>query len=100
PCRPDRPLMVLPRGHRVGAPAPYRHVVPPGYGITGRAVLDGHPVVTSDVLADSRIQLTPEMRERVEVSGIGAFLAVPLRVEERIIGAVSIADRTGRRFTD
>jgi two-component system NtrC family sensor kinase len=97
--QPDGSLMALAQGHRPGSHAPYGHVVPPGYGITGRAVVDGFPVVTSDILADPRIQLTPEMRERVEVSGIGAFLAVPLRLENRIIGAVSIADRTGRRFT-
>ncbi len=98
--QPDGSLKVIAQGHNAGAHAPHGHVVPPGYGITGRAVVDGRSVVASDVLADPRIQLTPEMRERVVVSGIGAFLAVPLRLEDRIIGAVSIADRTGRRFTE
>lgn len=98
--QPDGSLMVIEQGQADGVHAPYGHIVPPGYGVTGRAVADGLPVVTADVLRDSRILLTEDMRGRVEASGLGAFLAVPLRVQARIIGALSIADRTGRRFTD
>ncbi|MDO8474718.1 MAG: GAF domain-containing protein [Candidatus Rokubacteria bacterium] len=98
--QPDGSLMVIAQGQAGGVHAPYGHVVPAGYGVTGRAVADGLPVVTADVLHDSRILLTEEMRSRAETSGLGAFLTVPLRVEGRVIGALSIADRTGRRFTD
>ncbi len=98
--QPDGSLMVIPQGQAGGVHAPYGHIVPPGYGVTGRTVADGLPVVTADVLHDSRILLTEDMRGRVGVSGLGAFLAVPLRVQGRVLGALSIADRTGRRFTD
>jgi GAF domain-containing protein/signal transduction histidine kinase/ActR/RegA family two-component response regulator len=98
--QPDGSLMGIAQGQAGGVHAPYGHIVPPGYGVTGRVVADGLPVVTADVLGDSRILLTEDMRCRVEASGLGAFLAVPLRVRARIIGALSVADRMGRRFTD
>ena len=98
--QPDGSLIVIAQEQADGVHAPYGHIVPAGYGVTGRAVADGLPVVTADVLRDSRILLTEDMRGRVEVSGLGALLAVPLLVQARIIGALSIADRTGRRFTD
>ena len=98
--QPDGSLMVIAQGQAGGVHAPYGHIVPAGYGVTGKVVADGLPVVTADVLNDSRILLTAEMRSRAENSGLGAFLTVPLRVQDRVIGALSIADRTGRRFTD
>jgi GAF domain-containing protein/CheY-like chemotaxis protein len=98
--QPDGSLMVVAQGQDGGAHAPFGHRAPAGCGVTGRAVADARPVVTADVLGDSRILLTEDMRSRVKASGLGALLAVPLRVQARIIGALSIADRTGRRFTE
>ena len=98
--QPDGSLMVIAQGQRAGVPPLHGHIVPPGSGISGRVVADGRTAVTADILADARIRLTPEMRRVVEATGMGAFLAVPLRLQDKVIGALSIADTTGRRFTD
>ena len=76
------------------------HVVPPGYGISGRVLAEGRTIASTDVLGDPHILLTPEMRANVEESKIGSFLAVPLRVRDELIGTLSVADITGRQFSD
>ncbi len=62
------------------------------------AVRDGGPVVTPDILNDPRIVLTPEVRSRVEQAEYRAVLALPLTVKDKVIGALGIGDRVGRRF--
>ena len=98
--QPDGSLKVIAQGQGEGVQPMHGLVVPAGYGISGRVVADGRPVVTADVLNDPRILLTPEVRQLTETTNIGAFLAVPLRLRDQIIGVLSIADTTGRRFTD
>lgn len=73
-------------------------VLPPGAGAAGRAVRDCKRVVTVDLLTDDRIEKTPEMRASLAGSPDRAVLAVPLVVREVVIGALSLRDRTGRRF--
>ena len=71
-----------------------------GYGISGRVLAEGRAIASTDVLGDPHILLTPEMRANVEESKIGSFLAVPLRVRDELIGTLSVADVTGRQFSD
>ncbi len=81
-------------------PAFGRHVViPHGVGAAGRAARERAPVVSADILTDPRIRLTPEVRARVEPAPYRAVLAVPLVVQDRVIGALALGDRQGRVFS-
>jgi GAF domain-containing protein/ActR/RegA family two-component response regulator len=98
--QPDGSLRVVAQAQGPGISPLHGHVVPPGYGISGRVVADGRPVVSADVLHDPNIVLTTEMRRVVEETNVGAFLAVPLRLQDQVIGALSVGDTTGRQFTE
>jgi two-component system NtrC family sensor kinase len=69
-------------------------------GASGRAVTDRRPVITTDILADKRIEFTAEDRALFEPVSCRAVLAVPLTVHERVIGALNVAGLTGRVFDE
>ncbi len=73
-------------------------VLPQGTGVAGLAVRERRPVVTPDLLADPRVAYAPEMRTLLEHAPFRAFLAVPLIVQDRVIGALTVGDRAGREF--
>jgi GAF domain-containing protein/CheY-like chemotaxis protein len=73
--------------------------LPLGRGLVGLAARDREAKVTADVLADPRVTLSPERRARNERSEQRALLAVPLRVQDRVLGVLGVRDRTGRPFT-
>ena len=73
-------------------------VFPRGHAVVGLAVEERGPVATPNLLADPRFTFTEEMRARVERAGHRSVLAVPLRVGERVIGALGVGDQVGRRF--
>ena len=98
--QPDGSLAMLAHGQVDSVHAPYGHVMPAGFGVSGRVVADGHAYVTADITSDPTLRLTDDTRRRVEQTGNGAFAAVPLRVQGRPIGALSVADTTGRVFTE
>jgi PAS domain S-box-containing protein len=75
-------------------------VAPRRWGMTGRAVSEGKPVWSTNVLEDEHIGYSPEVRERMGSVGGPSFLAVPLRVKREIIGALGLGAAPGRRFTD
>src|SRR5262249_50831366 len=52
------------------------------------------------VLADARIQYAAGVRSDFERGGSRAVLAVPLMVQERVIGALAVRDERGRVFGD
>ena len=72
--------------------------LPAGTGVAGRAVEDRVAVWTPDLLGDARIALSPVQRELLATSEHRAILGLPLIVQDRVIGALSLADRTGRLF--
>jgi two-component system NtrC family sensor kinase len=74
-------------------------VLQPGEGISGRAVAERKVIVTPDALHEPRIALEPEVRQRLAAAGVGALVGVPLFTHERMIGALALADRTGREFS-
>jgi GAF domain-containing protein/DNA-binding response OmpR family regulator len=74
-------------------------VFPQGTGLAGLAVRERQPLVTVDVLTDSRIVLPPAVRARIERGPYRAVLAVPLLVQDRVIGVLSVRDRAGRAFS-
>jgi PAS domain S-box-containing protein len=75
-------------------------VYPVGAGAAGLAVQDKRSLVTSDLLNDPRIPQPPEQRARMERAPFRAILAVPLLVQTRVVGALVLGDRVGRKFTD
>src|SRR4029450_3982328 len=68
--------------------------------VAGRAVREGAAVASSDILADPRLTLGAEMRERIRRAGHGSVLAVPLRIGGRITGVLAVGDVTGRTFRE
>jgi GAF domain-containing protein/DNA-binding response OmpR family regulator len=75
-------------------------VYPREVGATGLALRERRSVVTTDVFNDPRITFTPEVRAHVEQAGYRAVLALPLLIQDRAIGALSVGDQTGRGFTE
>jgi PAS domain S-box-containing protein len=74
-------------------------VLQPGEGVAGRAVADRKVLVSPDILTDPAIQLSPAVRRRIEFHGVRAVVAVPLLTHERVIGALTLGDDTGREFS-
>ena len=73
-------------------------VFPRGHAVVGAAVRERAPVVTPDLLHDPRFVFTEEARAGIERIGNRSVLAVPLRVGERVIGALGLGDWVGRQF--
>jgi GAF domain-containing protein len=71
---------------------------PRGTGMVGLAVQERCPMTTPNVLTDPHIMFTPEARARMAQAEYGAVLAVPLLIQDQVIGALGIGDRTGRMF--
>jgi signal transduction histidine kinase/CheY-like chemotaxis protein len=57
-----------------------------GEGIAGKVVLLGEPVLVEDITSDPRFAKPSEPKY-----GSGAFMCLPVRVEDRIIGVVNLA---------
>ena len=57
-----------------------------GEGIAGKVVQIGEPVLVEDIAADRRFAKPSEPKY-----GSGAFMCLPVRVEDRIIGVVNLA---------
>src|SRR5688572_5481725 len=74
-------------------------LVPAGVGLAGRAFLEGKAVWSADTLNDSRVAFNTVMREYIAKSANGSMIAVPLRVHEIPIGMLTLADRTGRNYS-
>jgi PAS domain S-box-containing protein len=71
-----------------------------GTGAGGAAIRARAPVHTPDCLADARLTYAPEVRAEFELSACRAILAIPLAVEDQILGALNIGDRTGRVYSE
>jgi len=84
----DGPYM--PAGHRAA----------PDFAFYRLVVESGQPLRIPDLLGDPAVSLPAEVAERARASGARSVLAVPLRVQERITGVLSIAALQGRVFSD
>jgi GAF domain-containing protein/CheY-like chemotaxis protein len=98
--QPDGSLVALGLGGRTTDGFDPGHVLPPGMGILGRAVAEGRPLWSADVLEDPAVQLSDDLRAVLQISGDRAALAVPLRVKATVIGGLGVSDASGRRFTE
>lgn len=70
----------------------------PGRGIGGWIIQSGQPFVTSHYLTDTTIDHDPAVDEAVERDGVSSIGGVPIKVQERTIGALFIADRHDQTY--
>jgi signal transduction histidine kinase/CheY-like chemotaxis protein len=73
--------------------------VPEGLGTIGLAVRERQAVTTADILADPRVRLDDDLRQRILMGGHRAAAAAPLVVQDEVIGGLLLTDRGHRRFT-
>ena len=71
-----------------------------GVGMAGRAVKEGHPVWTPDLLADPRVPIAPWLRERLVQEGLRTVAAAPVRIEGATHGALGFLDGAGRSYDE
>jgi GAF domain-containing protein len=98
--QPDGSLRALASSGAAFPQTPGGHSLFPGMGLTSRAIAEKRPIWSADMLKDPDISLTDEMRNYQISSGNGSMIAVPLRARERIIGALALADQTGRSYSE
>jgi len=66
-----------------------------GEGIAGRVAESGKAVLLEDISKDSRVT-QPDL---VSSEGLKAFVSVPIRSKDKVLGVINIASRTAREFT-
>jgi signal transduction histidine kinase/DNA-binding response OmpR family regulator/HPt (histidine-containing phosphotransfer) domain-containing protein len=93
-------LVTLAVAGDVGTAWPVGTRLPAGAGAAGLAIRRGRPVMTDDLLDDSRISATPEVRARFEAVGMRVVLSVPILYRGQAIGAISAGRPGGRAFQD
>jgi len=67
-----------------------------GESLSGRVAKENRAIVSTNLADDSRH--TPIHRSQARVYGIRAWLGVPLRGPERVVGVLFVIDRGRRRF--
>jgi C4-dicarboxylate-specific signal transduction histidine kinase len=73
-------------------------VLPLGVGLIGSVAQSGQPRRVDDV--GRARDLLPAARAAVTADGIRAFVCVPIRARQRLLGTLSLGRQTGSRFTD
>jgi signal transduction histidine kinase len=66
-----------------------------GEGIAGRVAQSGKAILLEDISSDPR----PANPDLVSAEGLKAFISVPLRAKDKVLGVVNVASRTPHRFT-
>jgi GAF domain-containing protein len=97
--QPDGSLVALASSGSAREQLPPGHTLPPGVGLSARAVAEGRALWSADVTAEPGVSVTEDLRSRNELSGLGAVLVVPLRTTEETIGMLAVADQAGRVFS-
>ncbi|MGH7312247.1 MAG: PAS domain-containing protein, partial [Candidatus Rokuibacteriota bacterium] len=64
--------------------------IPVGGGPVSRAVLEGRPITTPNILTDPRLWVTAERRAQIEQEGFKAVAAAPLSAQGRVHGALVV----------
>jgi len=67
----------------------------PGEGIAGRVAESGKSILLEDISADPRVA-HPDL---VSTEGLKAFISVPLRAKDRVLGVINVASRMSHHFT-
>lgn len=73
--------------------------MPLGVGVLGLVASARQPAWTSDHLNDPRVTHEPEVDEAVRAEGIQSILGAPIIVDEVVIGALLVGNRSQRDFT-
>ena len=66
-----------------------------GEGITGSVAQSGKAILLEDISSDPHVA----QRELVSAEGLKAFICVPLRAKDKVLGVLNVASRMPRRFT-
>jgi signal transduction histidine kinase len=66
-----------------------------GEGITGSVAQSGKAILLEDISSDPRAA----HREMIMAEGLKAFVAVPLRARDNVLGVLNVASRLPRKFT-
>ena len=66
-----------------------------GEGIIGRVAQSGKAILLEDISTDPRV-VYPTL---VHAEGLRAFIAVPLRTKDNVLGVINVASRETRHFT-
>jgi GAF domain-containing protein len=66
-----------------------------GEGITGSVAQSGKAILLEDISSDSRVA----HREMVVAEGLKAFICVPLRAKDKVLGVLNVASDLPHRFT-
>ncbi len=66
-----------------------------GEGIAGRVAQSGKAVLLEDISTEPRAA----WRDLISTEGLKAFLSVPLRAKDTVLGVLNVASRLPRRFT-
>jgi len=75
-------------------------LLPQDTSVAGLAVRARRPMVSSNTLTDPRLPMTSAFRAQIEQLPPCAVLAVPLLLQDEVIGLLSIMDVAGREFTE
>ncbi len=66
-----------------------------GEGILGQTAQSGKAILLEDISTDPRVAY-PDL---VTNEGLKAFVSVPLRAKDKVLGVINVASRTSHRFT-
>lgn len=67
----------------------------PGEGIAGRVAKSGKSVLVEDISTDTRAAWLA----LISIEGLKAFISVPLRAKDTVLGVLNVASRSPRSFT-
>ena len=96
----DGSLVLVATSSTHGPYMPVGHRAPPDFGIYRLVIDSGQALRVPDLLDSPGITLGEDVLRRVRRSRERSLLAVPLRVQDRITGVLSIAATVGRTFSD
>lgn len=66
-----------------------------GEGIAGRVAQSGKAILLEDISIDSRVAHS----DLVNAEGLKAFICVPIRAKDSVLGVINVASRRAHRFT-
>jgi signal transduction histidine kinase len=70
-------------------------VISLGEGITGNVAQSGKAILLEDISKDPRVA----HRELIIAEGLKAFICVPLRAKDKVLGVLNVASRMPHKFT-
>jgi PAS domain S-box-containing protein len=91
-------LVALAASHHADPAASWRPARDHRSGAIGLAMRERRTITSPDVLHDSRIEISDELRRHLEAGADGAVLAVPLLTQDRLIGVLAVRNPTGTVF--